>query len=451
MNLRNQILQGHVIEKLKEIPERFVNMCVTSPPYWGLRNYGTIPQLWGGDPACQHDWTEGIKKGISGGHNSPVQQLVKSPVNYQESPDAQFSVCGKCGCWRGELGQEPDPNLFIEHLCLVFDEVWRVLADNGTLWVNLDDTYSGSGGSGGDYNPEGIREGQPIWHAPSKPVRSKSLVGIPARFQIAMIQRGWICRNDLIWHKPNPMPESCTDRFTNDYEHFFLFAKQEHYYFEQQLEEATAIHYSTNSKKGGVQAVNNSRAHGKTKALLEEYKGQGKKEYAENGVQNPSDVKRRILAGQEQQLQRQRTRKTGEGVDSEVGTKGCCGSPHVVTYHDKQADELGEQPSSGLRQKQKPQYLLQRNMRSVWSIPTQPHPEAHFATFPEKLIETPIKAGCPINGIVLDPFFGSGMTGKVSNRLARDFVGIELNPDYCKIAETKTEVMAKTKRLDGFI
>jgi DNA modification methylase len=184
---RNTIIQGHVMDILKRLPDESIDMCVTSPPYWKLRQYGTEKQVWGGNSNCNHQW-----------------------------PESGAAVCGNCSAWYGELGQEPDYRDYIRHLGDTFDEVERVLKPHGTLWVNLGDSYSGSRAR--DLSP-------------------KSLVLIPSRFAIEMTdQRDWIARSDLIWHKTNPVPCSAKDRFAPSHEYVFLFAKSEHYYFQMVYE-----------------------------------------------------------------------------------------------------------------------------------------------------------------------------------------------------------------------
>ena len=264
--IKNTILQGDTLKTLKQIPDKSVNMVITSPPYWGLKNYGID----------------------------------------------------------GQLGVERTFNEYIVNLILIFNETKRVLREDGVCFVNIGDTYSANR----PYQITGTKQvegSQPDIgkqpQAKDNNYQVKCLYCIPDRFKIAMIDNGWICRNEIIWHKPNAMPQSVKDRFTDDYEKIFLFSKNKKYYFEQQ------------------------------------------KEIALNG-------------------------KT-------------------------------------------------RNVRSVWSINTKPLKEAHFATYPEKLIETPIKSGCPEDGIVLDIFMGSGTTGVVAKKLHRNYIGIELNPEYIEIANSR--------------
>ena len=337
--------QGHALEVLWGMDSESVDMVMTSPPYWGLRTYKTEPIVWS-DNHCEHGW--GNTREISAGRNDSTWgsrngQSVRCPR--QEATTGNF--CLKCGAWKGELGLEPTIELYISHLLQIFDEVKRVLKKTGTCWVNMGDSYAGSGSPGGDeylrpYNRKGIP--------------AKSLCLIPERFALGMVGRGWILRNNIIWYKSNPMPESVKDRFTGAYEYLYFFTKNRRYFFEQQFEP--------------LQPCSVQRAV-----------------YGWHGVEDDDKYR----------AQPDPTEKMGE----------------------RWANPLG------------------RNKRDVWEITTEPYPEAHFATFPEKLVETPILAGCPTDGAVLDPFAGSGTTCVAAKQLGRKYIGIEINPDYCKIAEER--------------
>ena len=278
-------------------------MCMTSPPYWALRDYGV----------------------------------------------------------EGQLGLEPTFNQYISNLCDIFDEVKRVLRDDGTCWVNLGDTYFGGGNNRGNNSPisekqasnkGAIGQVQQDWNKMN--YKSKCLTMIPERFAIEMINRGWILRNTIIWHKNNPMPHSVKDRFTVDFEYIFFFSKKKKYYFEQQLEKAKW----SEEKRAGL-----GRLH---------YRGKR---------------------------------------EGQPGT----GQENFVKIIDK------------------------RNMRTTWTINTKPFKGAHFAVYPEELCETPIKAGCPEGGVVLDPFAGAGTTGLVAKKQGKNSILIELNPDYCEIIKKRLE------------
>lgn len=265
----NTIICGDALAALKELPSESVQMSITSPPYWNLRDYHVD----------------------------------------------------------GQIGLEPSYDEYVTKLCDVFDEVRRVLRPDGTLWVNLADSYSGS--NGGAPSPlKAQRFAYTLPPAPHSDIPHKSLCLIPSRFAIEMVRRGWILRNVLIWQKPNAVPESMTDRFTNDFEYLFFFAKSRRYYFTQQFEPA---------------------------------------------------------------------------IDRGTLRRG--------------------------------QYL--RNKRCVWTIPTKGFAGNHFAVYPEALVETPIRACCPKGGVVLDPFLGTGTTAVAAQRLGRQWMGIELNPEYVELARQR--------------
>lgn len=341
-----KIYQGDCLEVLQQFHTASVDCVVTSPPYYALRDYG-----------------------------NPYQ-----------------------------IGLEPTHWDYLVHLVAVFDEVKRVLKKDGTLWVNIGDTYGGSGKGYGDLNkdpkfgegrqrtlkPRGTRNvgaGGVRRHS-----EGKSLLQIPARFAIMMTERGWILRNKIIWHKPNAMPQSVKDRFTVDYEEVLFFTKSKKYFFNQQLEplaESTLPRY-----KRGVS--DNAK-----------YRGAGTAAGAISEPRPNIKTKDNRMAG---------------GANSMQGHSG---------YYKKDGTPLFNPDG--------------RNKRSVWAIPTQSFKGAHFATFPEKLVETPIRAGCRKGGVVLDPFMGSGTTLVVAEREGRKGVGIELNAEYIEIARARIEAATHPK------
>jgi len=368
----NRIYNINCLDGLKRLPDKFIDMTITSPPYWGLRDYGEkTVSIWDGDERCEHNWDEYTRdsnkydrKPTTG---STGKQAIKGSTNYSCIPDKIQGFCSKCGAWKGQLGLEPHPDLYVKHLCDIYDEVKRVTKDTGTCWVNLGDSYSGSGM--GTWNPPTDYKSKQVYFMAQGTavanknigIPKKSLAMIPFRFALEMVNRGWILRNTIIWYKPNAMPSSVKDRFTVDFEYLFFFSKNRKYYFERQFEQ-----YQMSNVESYKKQV---------------YTGQAIKEYDAVGVQNASDVKRRCLKSMQ------------EGIG--------------------------------------------RNMRTVWKIKTRPFPDAHFAVFPEELVETPIKAGCPEVGIVLDPFIGSGTTAVVARKLNRNFIGFEINPEYIDIAKRR--------------
>ena len=233
----NQILVGHVIDKLKELPEKSIDMVITSPPYWALRDYGSDAVIWDSKDGCEHDWEYYTTKqsNMSGGKGHLQDGNVGSfAVDYNKR-ETESNFCIKCNAWKGELGLEPTFDLYIKHLCDVFDAVKQVLKDEGTIWVNLGDTYSSN--KSGESNKQMVQ----LKRKPVEGLPTKSLVMIPFRFAIEMVNRGWILRNTIIWHKRNCMPSSAKDRFTVDFEYLFFFSKKKKYYFETQLEDLADI------------------------------------------------------------------------------------------------------------------------------------------------------------------------------------------------------------------
>ena len=236
------VLEGEVREVLRQLPEESIHCVVTSPPYWGLRDYGIPPVLWGGDEACIHDWASVPPRR----ERSPED--VQNPASIQaghrganiELPTTR--ACSRCGGWLGQLGLEPDPDLFVEHLASVFDEVRRVLRSDGTLWLNLGDTYHTDSPMRGSSREVFSREWDPSVtrsrggnRRPASrfgDLKPKDLTGIPWRVAFELRRRGWWLRSDCIWAKRNPMPEPVRDRPTRSHEYVFLLSKSRHYFYD---------------------------------------------------------------------------------------------------------------------------------------------------------------------------------------------------------------------------
>ena len=341
----NKILLGNAPDVLRELPDNSIHCCVTSPPYWGLRDYGV----------------------------------------------------------EGQLGLEKTPEEYVQKMVDLFREVRRVLRDDGTLWLNLGDSYATGTtasrqegtlnlGNGTNEARKISRIGTPVG------LKTKDLVGIPWRVAFALQADGWYLRSDIIedvkiycpccgwqleeriirhsqdreiiWNKPNPMPESVTDRPTKAHEYIFLMSKNERYYYDHEAIKEPAV--STSLKKFTDNGTDKQRGHGRRHAG---FNGRYAETLARDGV--PKD----------------------------------------------------------------------RNRRSVWTVATHPFPEAHFATFPPDLIKPCILAGCPENGITLDPFMGAGTTGVVCADLGRNYIGIELNPEYVHIANERIKQATRQERL----
>jgi DNA modification methylase len=349
-----KILAGDCIQTLKQLPDASVNCCVTSPPYFGLRDYGTA--TWeGGDPNCKHI---GVSK--KGTNRNFINEDGRMPNNACISS----GDCKICGAKRidDQIGLEETPEEFVAKLVAVFREVRRVLKDDGTCWVNMGDSYAGSGkGPAGNLGKEHDERNMEKKHSAIVPLgtKPKDLIGIPWMLAFALRADGWYLRQDIIWHKPNPMPESVTDRCTKAHEYIFLLSKSRQYYFDSDL---IRTPLKENTKKGVESGWNCDRAN----------------------------------------------------ISSE-GSQGI------------KVEKMGTRfaPEKGA------------NKRSVWSVNTHSYREAHFATYPPDLIKPCILAGCPVGGVVLDPFGGSGTTAQVAMENERDAILCELNPDYIKIIEKR--------------
>lgn len=304
----NKIIIGDSLTELKKLPDEIVQCCVTSPPYLGLRDYGVDDQL----------------------------------------------------------GLEKTPEEYVEKMVNLFREVRRVLRKDGTLWLNLGDSYATqSGTQGGDIKYKGLHQRLHEATANKQPkpkqigLKHKDLCGIPWRVAFALQQDGWWLRQDIIWAKPNPMPESVTDRCTKAHEYIFLLTKSAQYFYDAD-------------------------------ALREPHKEVSLK---------------RIEYG----LKHRHPDNIGVGI------------PPVDT--DKMGDRFCNPDG--------------RNKRSVWTINTQPYPEAHFAVFPDEIPVNCIKAGSKEGDVILDPFLGSGTTAQVAKKLGRKYIGIELNPEYLPLIERR--------------
>ena len=363
------IWQGDCRSVLAELPDESVHCVVTSPPYWGLRDYGV----------------------------------------------------------GGQLGLEPTPEEYVANMVGVFREVRRVLRNDGTLWLNLGDSYATGAGSVGD-RPGGGKQGD-AWNGhrgsrggsskqphtgnaigpatqpnrlPLPGLKAKDLVGIPWRVAFALQADGWYLRSDIIWAKPNPMPESVTDRPTKSHEYLFLLSRSPRYYYDAEAVKEPSIGTTAHLTGAGLLVPGQTPQGGNR----QRYKmpdgwdtgAGGHGSYHRNGREKgaPPDKQRASAAA------------------SSAATERRMGG-----FNDRwdASEASGAAP-------------LGRNLRTVWTIATQPYPGAHFATFPAKLAEPCIKAGCLEGGVVLDPFAGSGTTGMVAQSLSRRAVLIDLNGDY---------------------
>jgi DNA modification methylase len=389
----NNVLVGDCFKVLPTLEAESVDLCVTSPPYWGLRDYGSDPSIWGGVFECQHEWGENIVKKQSGGTDKADVGNCQDDRIYFENTS---NFCIKCGAWRGAFGLEPHPKMFIDHLVEFGRLVRQVLKPSGLFWLNLGDTYYGSNSGKGD-GPNGKSYTSSL-SMPEKNVKNtyrtnwlqpKQLLMISSRVACALQDDGWILRSDVIWHKPNHMPESVTDRFTKSYEHFFMFSKEQKYFFNLDT----------------IREKPNSTLPSGNKERKLNHQPEGRNHNGRSIPWSPPSTKHDLAVG----------------VNGENRT-------YVDLLHLMAYNENGKNPGD------------------VWNIPTQPFPGSHFAVFPEALVKRIIKCSSPPDGVVLDPFAGSGTTLRVARQLGRKFLGIELNPEFAQMAEER--IRGRNFRLD---
>lgn len=351
------IYNGDALEVLQSLPDESVQCCVTSPPYWGLRDYGVA----------------------------------------------------------GQLGLEATPEAYVERMVSIFREVKRVLREDGTLWLNLGDSYAGGGRGGGSQDcKQRTNEGSLIAPTPMtafrpgagradivdergqrnrngigpvKGIKPKDLIGIPWMVAFALRADGWYLRSDIIWAKPNPMPESVMDRPTRSHEYLFLLTKRPRYYYD-------------------ADAIKEPASESSIERWSQDIDSQEGSHRANGGMKTNGTMK--AVGGPRSEKQRGHSRRH-DG------------------FNDRWDQMERDEQCSGMR-----------NKRDVWTVPPAAYKEAHFATFPPDLIKPCILAGSRPGDTILDPFFGSGTTGLVATELGRKCIGIELNPDYCTMAVNRT-------------
>jgi len=575
------IMQGDVREQLATLADESVQCVVTSPPYWGLRDYKLESQIWPcddaqGDSGCEHEWGEeklrpiqsiSDKTGLhNDGRSTPISDKYRDTLDNMTLPASHGQSCLKCNAWRGSLGMEPTLELYIQHVVAIFREVRRVLRKDGVFFLNMGDSYAANRSyqvTDSKHRDVGNTKASSV-PAGLKP---KDLCGIPWRLALALQADGWWLRSDIVWSKPNPMPESCQDRPTSSHEYLFFLVKSgtPQYWTHRDLpgvrrrpspdyrwlhaggyevdvepdDWRTSIItcplcggtgretlYSDQESLFGSDTILGYADCRKCNKRRSEAAIIESDEVGHEGrTLPPGEVfewdRINLWRGHDYFYDAEAVREPGavptkmpDGWDTGAGAHG--------TIHRK-GREKGKKAGRNERYAEKPIYG--RNMRSVWEIATQPFPEAHFATFPEKLVQRCIMAGtsekgccecgapwarvvekivgsskecpktqaaheagggvgvpvgtvgksgggrtdgstktvgwqptceCPSTGsgqaqvvpcVVLDPFLGSGTVGKVAQDLGRDWIGIELSPEYCEMARKRTMHRQEVMRL----
>jgi DNA modification methylase len=443
-----RIITGHVLEVLRGVAAESVHTVVTSPPYYGLRDYGIEPQVWG-EAGCEHEWIE-HERGLNNRHAVALARGDEGTEKGGTANHRDFRLktdfCLRCGAWRGSLGLEPTLGLYLDHMTEVMRAVRRVLRKDGTVWMNVGDSYCGSPpGNKPGWSTSGLhgaatsakyqetlgRSVQTVAGKLNSGLKPKDLMLVPARLAIRLQEDGWWVRSDIIWAKRAPMPESVTDRPTSAHEHVLLLSKSAKYFYD-------------------AEAV--------------------KEDFADERNGNP-------------------------GVYSKTSarSKGATQDRQDLGFLNKGGGWNADGAASG------------RNLRNVWLLGPEPFPEAHFATYPTEIPRRAILAGTsakgvcakcgapwervtatektrpgvtggatpydskrpdgmtlraggfgggssetlgwrptcgcdagdPIPATCLDPFLGSGTTALVADRLGRDCIGIELNEAYAAMARKR--------------
>lgn len=438
-------LQGDVFDNIKKLNDNSIDCVVTSPPYWGLRDYGTASYK-GGNKNCNHTICDS-------GIDSKKNKNIKRPAqNFNKC------FCIKCGAKRidKQLGLEPTYQEHIQNIVKLFRAMKPKLKDSATVWLNYGDSYAAT--VNGTKVKEIKNDDRGFVDKPFSTIQGtlkpKDLVMIPNRIAIALQDDGWWIRSEIIWHKPNPMPESTKDRPTSCHEKIWLITKSKKYYYDADAIREPLVSSSTNVK---------IKSNGNIKNVFGKYKTDENEKKHRQGMSKTRGSKlvetRPKLPSQKEFVKYLREKTTLKDLvkntdikkttiehwfrNDKVGfafpsvedwnkikdliddwTEKFNNLDYALTYVETHLDIIQNNP-------------LGKNKRNVWTITTKPCKEAHFATFPKDLVEPCIKAGCPENGIVFDPFGGSGTTGIVAKLLNRKAILSELNPEYIKIAKIR--------------
>jgi len=407
---------------LKQLPDESVDCFISSPPYWLKREYSIEPTIWDGDPNCKHDWDDPVVNyKYSGGINKDYVGNFDSDKTHFE---ALSSFCKKCGAWLGCLGLESTIELFIKHLCDIYDDVKRVLKKTGTCWVNLGDTYANTGVQVNYPSLESV--GTPKNKPILKDYKTKCLCLIPQRFAIEMINRGWILRNIIIWYKPNAMPESARDRFPIDYEPVLFFSKSQKYFFDREAnrEEISQTEVNLNRRKykpGKNEGRYSESNEFSMSEVKDQYWSDGKykrtmwaintkkspvKHYA---TYPPELIEPMVLAGCPERICKNCDRPLPPIYDEEP-------NPNRVDREDKP------------------------NVQGVSRCPTKDYSN-------KKTFVGYDKCDCGVgwkSGVVCDPFGGIGTTARVAIEQDRDWISFDLSEEYCD----KARLLIKQKIYD---
>lgn len=487
-----QIIVGSAHD-LKAIDDKKVQCIATSPPYYGLRSYSGDQDIewptvtyrlneWcepitvqGYDPKCRHEWSDLLPDHHPGQVEQTKWKNAKAAGHGQTSGSGRY--CVHCGGWRGPLGLEPSPVAYIGHLILCLREWRRVLRDDGVCFVNLGDSYSGSGGAGGDYNSGGLRDGQPRYKGnKDSALKPKDMVGIPWMFAFAARADGWWLRSDVIWAKPNPMPESVMDRPTKAHEYIFLLTKRARYYFD-----ADAVREESNTESGWYKQREKGQGAGSRIYGNNHDDGMTLRNDADRVLTNSSgrnirtvwDIATQPYSGAHfATMPTEIPRRCIRAATSERGCCPACGAPwrRVVERRqlpfvaNSEIDRYGN-GKAGVHRKVGGQYQKWLNANPPTTTGWQPTCEC-FGHFEKHKVQRSVAAKQsgkhdvvkvyvpdgeqpePIPCTVLDPFGGSGTTAIAACNLGRDAIINEISDEYAELAKDRisSEVGAKKRQ-----
>jgi len=450
---RNEVLVGDAKKVLDRLPENSVDMSMTSPPYWGLRDYGEESvTVWGGDPNCEHQW---VPHKVSLEHeNRNFQEGTQEEVHGEKGTtyikkydDKKADFCQKCGAWKGQLGLEPTPDLFVKHLVSIFEKLKKPLKPWGTLYVVISDTYSSFGGKQKEEHLEkanvgatksGVQRGIRYCTKPENiEIPQKCLCMIPERFAMAMIQNGWILRNKTIWHKPNAMPSSVKDRLNTTWEYVYMFAQRQKYWWNLDAirephktgkwEEMPPIGGKKHKGEHPTYSGNTPPSDPKGKNPGDIIKPEGEKYKEARKAHSPGErkwywAKKRPNLPPATELvtflKKWKEKKdiTYKEIEERMGyTEGDTvshwftppSSEHGFSYPSvedwkklKEIFGFGDQYDEQMTETKLVPVTATghpkgKNPGDYWNITTKPFPKAHFAVYPPELCKKPIKAGCP--------------------------------------------------------
>lgn len=432
---------GDCRELLQKLPEESVHCIVTSPPYWGLRVYaGEQATVWGGIRGCPHDWRENERRSSPGGLTvGPGAQVAATKAGVQRGV-VQEAFCSMCGAWRGGYGNEPTPEMYVEHTLDVMHELWRVLRDDGVLFLNIGDTYvtgnygcrSAGGVNGGrvigtdGYLPHGFT---PPNRRPHSGIPRKSLALIPYRIALAAQSEGWIVRSDVIWHKTNAMPESVQDRPTRAHEYVFVMAKSPRYFWDADAVMETAV-YGVNPRRCAEPVESHGPGmppHRGLRASMEP----GAARNARSVWSMPTcPYKGSHFAVFPPELPTRCIR-----VATSPRVCSSCGAPWrravertpMMKTHGAKAGEYGVRTTDCLSG-----HMDEPAKRKT--VGWEPACDCDAGTQP---------------AVVLDPFFGSGTVGRVAEDLGRHWIGFDISDEYRELQAERTGQVSLVAGLEG--